>query len=57
MNWVEGLVCITAIVGLCTIVDAICSTVRYWLGERPRRGGHYPLPPPVRNPAAPPGAE
>jgi len=50
MNWVEGLVSIAAVIGLCFIVDAMCTTVRYWLGERSRRGGGYPLPPPARNP-------
>ncbi len=55
MNWVEGVVCIAAIIGLCTIVDAICTTVRYWCGERQRR--YYPMPPPDRSPTAPPGEE
>jgi hypothetical protein len=33
MNWVEGLVSIAAVIGLCVIVDAICTRV-HWLGER-----------------------
>lgn len=56
MNWIEGLVCIAAIIGLCVIVDAVCATVRYWCGERQRR--YYPMPaPPERSPTAPPGEE
>ncbi len=37
MNWVEGVVCIAAIIGLCAIADMICCTVRNCLGHRPRR--------------------
>lgn len=46
MNAVEGVVCIAAIIGLWGIVDSICATVRFWIGERPCRwsGGPPPRP-------------
>ncbi len=45
MNWVEGLVCISTAIAACFISDAICTTVRYVLGERPKRWTGTPPPP------------
>lgn len=58
MNWVEGVVCIAAIIGVCIVTDTICAVVRFRHGERvkPRGHGYTPLPP-ERNPGPPSGAE